>query len=264
MKKQKKNAVRAKKNLGQHFLTDNGIIERIVDAIDPESSDYLLEIGPGLGAITLPVLERAKQLTAIELDRRVIPILQEKSQPIGQLSIIEQDVLTIDYPVLLGNHSWRVFGNLPYNISTPILFTLSVQEQITDMVFMLQKEVVDRMVALPSEKNYGRLSVMLQYHHDVFPLFDVPPESFSPPPRVMSAMVGMTRLAEPRWQVKDEKLFAEVVKQAFSMRRKTLRNTLKPMISGKDLERLGIDASQRAEVIGGEDFAKIANFLANK
>lgn len=264
MKKNAKNAVRANKNLGQHFLTDSGMIERIVDAVNPEAGEHLLEIGPGLGAITLPVLARAKQLTAIELDRRVIPILQEKSKPLGQLTIIEQDVLAVDYPTLLAGQSWRVFGNLPYNISTPILFALSAQTAITDMVFMLQKEVVDRMTALPAEKNYGRLSVMLQYHHEVYPLFDVPPECFSPPPKVMSAMVGLTRLATPRWQVADETLFATVVKQAFSMRRKTLRNTLKPLISREALAKLGIDGSQRAEVISGEQFAQIANFLAKK
>lgn len=261
-KKSPRNAVRANKNLGQHFLTDSGMIARIVDAIDPEPAQHLLEIGPGLGAITLPVLSRAKRLTAIELDRRVIPILHEKSAPLGELTIIEQDVLEVDYDSVLTGGDWRVFGNLPYNISTPILFTLAAQSAISDMVFMLQKEVVDRMVALPGENHYGRLSVMLQYHHDVYPLFDVPPDSFSPPPKVMSAMVGMTRLPQPRWQVNDETQFAEVVKQAFAMRRKTLRNTLKPLISGDELAALGIDASQRAEVIDGDDFAKIANHLA--
>lgn len=257
-----RNAVRANKNLGQHFLTDSGMIARIVDAIDPDPAQCLLEIGPGLGAITLPVLARAKKLTAIELDRRVIPILREKSAPLGDLDIIEQDVLEVDYDSVLTGNDWRVFGNLPYNISTPILFTLSAQPTIKDMVFMLQKEVVDRMVALPAEKHYGRLSVMLQYRHDVYPLFDVPPESFSPPPKVMSAMVGLARLPAPRWQVVDEAVFAAVVKQAFSMRRKTLRNTLKPMIDSDALTELGIDASLRAEVIDGEDFAKIANYIA--
>ncbi|PID63031.1 MAG: 16S rRNA (adenine(1518)-N(6)/adenine(1519)-N(6))-dimethyltransferase [Gammaproteobacteria bacterium] len=258
------NAVRANKKLGQHFLTDTGIIARIVDAIDPDQGQHLLEIGPGLGAITLPVLERCRHLHAIELDRRVIPILQEKAQALGQLDIIEQDVLTLDFPTLLGEYDWRVFGNLPYNISTPILFALSAQPNITDMVFMLQKEVVDRMVALPSEKHYGRLSVMLSYHHDVYPLFDVPPDSFSPPPKVMSAMVGLTRLDKPRWDVADEAAFAAVVKQAFAMRRKTLRNTLKPFISGEDLLSLDIDPSQRAEVLDGEVFARIANYLHDR
>ncbi len=255
---------KANKKLGQHFLTDGAMIARIVDAINPQPDECLLEIGPGLGAITLPVLERARHLTAIELDRRVIPLLEKKAQASGQLNIIEQDVLAVEYTELLGNHSWRVFGNLPYNISTPILFTLSRQTAIAEMVFMLQKEVVDRMVALPGEKDYGRLSVMLQYRHQVFSLFDVPPECFSPPPKVMSAMVGMTRLSQPRWQVTDDNLFAAVVKQAFAMRRKTLRNTLKPLIDSESLAALGVDGSLRAEVIGGEVFARIANFLAGE
>ncbi len=257
-------AVRANKHLGQHFLTDTGMIARIVDAINPDVGQQLLEIGPGLGAITLPVLERCKTLHAIELDRRVIPILQQKSAPIGKLHIIEQDVLSVDYQTLLTGGDWQVFGNLPYNISTPILFTLSAQPAIQNMVFMLQKEVVERMTALPGEKHYGRLSVMLSYHHDVYPLFDVPPDCFSPPPKVMSAMVGMTRLQKPRWQVDSEATFAAVVKQAFAMRRKTLRNTLKPLIDGEALEALGIDPSQRAEVVDGDDFAKIANYLQQK
>lgn len=260
--KKHNNAVRANKKLGQHFLTDQSMINRIVDAINPDEDSHLLEIGPGLGAITLPVLAQAKQLTAIELDRRVIPILKAQSAPLGELTIIEQDVLTVDYPSLMKTDDWRVFGNLPYNISTPILFTLSAIDNITEMVFMLQKEVVDRMTAQPNEKNYGRLSVMLQYHHDVYPLFDVPPTSFSPPPKVMSAMVGMTRLSRPRWDVEDTTLFEQVVKQAFSMRRKTLRNTLKPMISGDALTSLNIDPSLRAEAISGNDFANIANYLA--
>lgn len=258
-----KNTVRANKKLGQHFLTDHGMIARIVDAIAPENAEHLLEIGPGLGAITLPVLQRANhnQLTAIELDRRVIPILKEKSQPLGELTLIEQDVLTIDYATLLGEQSWQVFGNLPYNISTPILFTLSAIPHIEQMTFMLQKEVVDRMVALSGEKHYGRLSIMLQYHHEVYPLFDVPPDAFNPPPKVMSAMVGMTRLAHPRWEVKDDELFATVVKQAFSMRRKTLRNTLKPLIDGDAISALGIDPTLRPEMIDGQDFALISNYL---
>lgn len=268
--KNAKNAVRANKHLGQHFLTDPIMIARIVDAINPDESQQLLEIGPGLGAITLPVLAQAKKLHAIELDRRVIPILQKNAQSLGKLTIIEQDVLNVDYDRLLHsdnhddscNDNWRVFGNLPYNISTPILFTLSAQTAISDMVFMLQKEVVDRMVALPGEKHYGRLSVMLSYRHEVYPLFDVPPDCFSPPPKVMSAMVALSRLDAPRWTVDDEQVFQTVVKQAFAMRRKTLRNTLKPLIDGATLEHLGIDPGRRAEVIDGGDFAKIANYLS--
>lgn len=264
MKNPSKPRVKANKKLGQHFLTDTAIIEQIVTAINPEAADNLLEIGPGLGAITLPVLARARRLTAIELDRRVIPVLKENAKALGDLTLIEDDVLNIDYPTLLGQRSWHVFGNLPYNISTPILFTLTAQVGIKEMIFMLQKEVVERMTAQPGEKNYGRLSVMLQFQHEVFPLFDVPASAFNPPPKVMSAMVGMSRLATPRWFVKDKALFDSVVKQAFSMRRKTLKNNLKALISAKSLATLGIDAGLRAEVISGKQFADIANFLTGE
>ena len=264
MNHQQKSIVQAKKKLGQHFLVDQGIIERIVDAINPETGDYLLEIGPGLGAITLPVLARTKSLIAVEIDRLIIPVLLKKSKSLGKLKIIEQDVLTVNYQQLMQKNTWRVFGNLPYNISTPILFALSSVKNISEMIFMLQKEVVDRMIALPKDKNYGRLSLMLQYHHDVYSLFDVPPESFNPPPKVMSAMVGLIRLDKPRWSVDDEALFNKVVKQAFSMRRKTIRNNLKSLISSKDLSFLGIDPSLRAEVIDGSRFAKITNYLTTR
>ncbi|MGY0400124.1 MAG: 16S rRNA (adenine(1518)-N(6)/adenine(1519)-N(6))-dimethyltransferase RsmA [Ostreibacterium sp.] len=264
----KKNAIRANKNLGQHFLTDPAIIASIVNSIGIETAqsnqEKLLEIGPGLGAITLPVLARAKRLTVIELDRRTIPILKQKSLPLGELNIIAQDALSVDYETLTQNHTWRVFGNLPYNISTPILFTLVSIKNIKEMIFMLQKEVAERMIALSGEKNYGRLSIMLQYHHDIYPLFDVPPESFNPPPKVISAMLGMTRLKQPRWAVDNETLFSTVVKQAFSMRRKTLRNTLKPLISEQAMISLNIEPSLRAEAIDGSDFAKIANYLSKE
>ncbi len=263
----------AKKKLGQHFLLDKAVITRIVDAIDPESAmqnhEQLLEIGPGLGAITLPVLARCQRLTAIELDRRVITALKSKAAPIGELTLIEQDILQVDLPRLLNSHSntppiWRIFGNLPYNISTPILFALSQIPNATQMIFMLQKEVVERMAAQTGEAHYGRLSVMLALHYDIYPLFDVPPAAFSPPPKVMSAMVGMTRLKTPRWQVDDENVFAQVVKQAFSMRRKTLRNNLKIWLNSDTLAGMGIDPSLRAEKIDGADFATISNYLIQK
>lgn len=260
--------VSANKRLGQHFLSNEDIISRIVDVINPMDAlaegQKLLEIGPGLGAITLPLLKQAKTLTAIELDHRVIPILQAQAKPLGQLNLIESDVLCIDYPQLLGNETWRVFGNLPYNISTPILFRLIAQPQIDEMIFMLQKEVVERMTATPGNKNYGRLSVMLSYYHEIYPLFDVPPESFSPAPKVMSAMVGLKRLSQPRWHIDDSVLFTNLVKQAFTMRRKTLRNNLKSLITGETIEALGINPNQRAECLGGQDFAIMTNYLSQR
>lgn len=258
----------ANKNIGQHFLTDPHIIERIVDAIDVDNAlvnnESLLEIGPGLGAITMPILAQAQKLTAIELDRRVIAILREKAEKLGELTLIQQDILQTDIQQLLHTQKkWRVFGNLPYNISTPILFKLANIDNINHMIFMLQKEVVQRMDAVAGESSYGRLSVMLALHHDIYPLFDVPPAAFNPPPKVMSAMVAMTRLEKPRWQVDNESLFAEVVKQAFAMRRKTLRNNLKTLIDDKSLQTLDIDPGLRAERLTGNDFAKISNFLSN-
>lgn len=262
----KKNSQRitANKRLGQHFLTDAGMIARIVDSLSLNRDLNLLEIGPGLGALTLPVLQQTQQLTAVELDRRVISVLKEQATTLGQLTLIEQDALSLDYFSLLGQKKWHVFGNLPYNISTPLLFTLAAVPQIKQMTFMLQKEVVDRLVAQPGEKSYGRLSIMLQYSHELYPLFDVPPECFSPPPKVMSAMVGAVRLSQPRWPVKDPQQLAQVVKQAFSMRRKTLKNNLKPLIDEKSLVALGIDPGLRAEVIDGQTFTQISNFLSEK
>lgn len=256
--------ITANKRLGQHFLTDTGMITRIVDSLNLDNNLSLLEIGPGLGALTLPVLQRTQQLTAVELDKRVIPVIKAQAAPLGHLTLIEQDALNVDYPSLLGQQHWHVFGNLPYNISTPLLFTLAAIPQIKQMTFMLQKEVVDRLVAQPGEKNYGRLSIMLQYHHDLYPLFDVPPTSFDPPPKVMSAMIGAVRLPQPRWPAKDPQQLAQVVKQAFSMRRKTLKNNLKPLIDSKNLTALGIDPGLRAEVIDGYTFTQISNFLSDK
>lgn len=261
--RRQKSPVTAKKQLGQHFLTDESIIRRIVQAIAPNPHAAFLEIGPGLGAITLPMLSECKRLTVIELDTRVIPLLRANAASIGTLEIIEADVLTVDFNTLLGDKPWHVFGNLPYNISTPILFALCPVQSIVDMVFMLQKEVVERMDAQTGEPAYGRLSVMLQQYFDVAYLFDVPATAFSPPPKVTSAMVSLKRLPQPRWQVNDNQVFSAVVKQAFSMRRKTLRNALKPIMDAETLAALGVDADLRAEKIDGAIFAKIANALTS-
>lgn len=253
---------KADKQLGQHFLIDASMIERIVEVIKPSPETAFVEIGPGLGALTLPVLEQTKRLTAIEFDKRVIPILQQKARAIaGELTIVECDALSVDYGKLLGNANYKVFGNLPYQISTPIIFALSGLSCVEEMVFMLQKEVVARMAALPDERHYGRLSVMLQYRYEVSALFDVPPSSFSPPPKVMSAMVLLQRLVRPRWQVTSIAMFEKVVKQAFSMRRKTLRNALKPMISADEMAALGINAQLRPENIDGSAYVAISNYL---
>lgn len=259
-----RNAVYANKNLGQHFLTDSAVIAGIVDNIRPNTTDNFLEIGPGLGAITFEVLTECKTLTAIELDRRVIPILADKANSVGQLQIINQDVLELDFSAILADKPWVVFGNLPYNISTPILFKLTAQPQVERMVFMLQKEVVERMVAEPGEKNYGRLAIMLQLTHDIDFLFDIDPTAFSPPPKVMSSLVELFKRPTLRWQVNDVAVFSKLVKQAFAMRRKTLKNNLKPILTESEIHNLGVDASLRPEQISGEDFAKLSNFYQQK
>lgn len=258
-------AVSANKKLGQHFLTDPHMIARIVDAIDPQENGAFLEIGPGLGAITLPVLAACKQLTAIEFDERVLAPLHEKAAAIGKLDLIHGDVLALDLANLLADKpNWVVFGNLPYNISTPILFKLLPLTTISRMTFMLQKEVILRMAAHENTADYGRLAVMLAPYFDVVPLFDVPPESFSPPPKVMSAMVNLYRLPTPRFEIVDHALFARVVKQSFAMRRKTLQNNLKLWLSSADFAKLDIDPQQRAETLPAKDFARITQYLTER
>ncbi len=220
----------ARKRFGQHFLTDRGIIEDIIQAIDPKPGDPMVEIGPGLAAMTQPLVERLGHLTVIELDRDLAK--QLRSHP--QLTVVEADVLRVDFRALaadvcaatnLGTLKLRVVGNLPYNISTPILFhLLDVVDVIEDQHFMLQKEVIDRMVARPSTSDYGRLSVMLQWRYAMANVLLVPPQSFDPPPRVNSAVVRMVPHAEPA--LLEVKLLSEVVQVAFSQRRKLLRHTL--------------------------------------
>ena len=213
----------ARKRFGQHFLTDRGIIEDIIQAIAPQVGQAMVEIGPGLGAMTHPLAERLGHLTVIELDRDLAVLLRKKPE----LNVIESDVLRVDFRALAGaaKAKIRVVGNLPYNISTPILFhLLDVADVVRDQHFMLQKEVIDRMVARPSTSDYSRLSVMLQWRYAMENVLFVPPQSFEPPPRVDSAIVRMLPHAVP--EVLDVKLFSELVRVAFSQRRKLLRHSL--------------------------------------
>lgn len=242
-----------RKRFGQHFLTDEGIIHAIVDAIHPRPDDTLVEIGPGLGALTRPLLERISHLQVVELDRDIIARLK-KAYPPERLTIHEGDALKFDFGVIANEATQsshgriRVCGNLPYNISSPLLFHLmAYADVISDMTFMLQKEVVDRMVAAPSTPAYGRLSVMLQRRFHMEALFDVPPEAFDPPPKVDSAVVRMIPKLTGEMVALDEGLFAEIVTAAFSQRRKTLRNTLGRYLSQSAFEALGIDSGLRAE-----------------
>lgn len=252
----------ARKRFGQNFLVNEQIIADIIRAIHPQENDTMIEIGPGLGALTRPLIQHLKQLHVVEIDRDIIQRL-ENDYTKGQLIIHAGDALKFDLAEVEG--PLRIVGNLPYNISSPLLFHFSdYAERIIDMHFMLQNEVVERMVAEPSTPAYGRLSVMLQYRFHMEKLLDVPPDSFRPAPKVDSAIVRMIPLPGAEMIVKDEKLFAAIVGSAFGQRRKTIRNTLKAYLAETDFKRLGIDAQQRAENLGVGEFARITEFVGNK
>ena len=243
-----------RKRFGQHFLTDTALIDAIVDLIDPQPGETLVEIGPGLGAMTLPLLQRHKPLTVIELDRDLAARLRKRDD----VEVIESDVLKVDFHELAAakGAKLRVVGNLPYNISTPILFhLLDAVDDVVDQHFMLQKEVVDRMAAAPGGKDYGRLSVMLQWRYDIESVLDVPPEAFDPPPRVDSAIVRMQPLAKP--PAVDPALLGALVASAFSQRRKLLRHSL-----GRWLTERGysghFDLQRRAEEVPVDEFVALA------
>ena len=253
---------RARKRFGQNFLTDPNIIRKIVDAIRPQVGETMVEIGPGLGAMTAPIVERLGHLNVVEIDRDLIARLKQNYPP-EQLSIHEGDALAFDFSTL--GPDLRVVGNLPYNISTPLLFHLAdFADGVRDMHFMLQKEVVMRMVAEPDTPDYGRLSVMLQVRFAMARLFDVPPGAFRPEPKVTSSIVRMLPLPADRLRPQDETLFARIVAAAFGQRRKTLRNTLREFLDKEDFDVLGIDPGQRGEKLTVEQFVVMANHVAEK
>ena len=244
----------ARKRFGQHFLTDRGIIEDIVQAIAPQAGQSMVEIGPGLGAMTRPLVERLGHLTVIELDRDLAVLLRKKPE----LSVIESDVLRVDFRQLAdaATARLRIVGNLPYNISTPILFhLLDVADVVQDQHFMLQKEVIDRMVAQPSTSDYSRLSVMLQWRYAMENVLFVPPESFDPPPRVDSASVRMLPHAVPA--VLDIKLFSELVRVAFSQRRKLLRHSLGKWLEARNFSGT-FNVQRRAEEVPVAEYIALA------
>ena len=252
----------ARKRFGQHFLHDPAIIARSVAAIAPMRGEAMVEIGPGLGALTEPLLSKLDQLHAVEIDRDAIRHLQQRFALRG-LQIHEADVLQFQLARLAANTPLRVVGNLPYNISTPLLFHLLEQrEHIRDMHFMLQKEVVERMAAAAGEPAYGRLSVMLAPWTRVEPLFDIGPGAFKPPPRVQSTFVRLSPYAQPALDIQHHADFAAVVFAAFSQRRKTLRNALRSLLSQEQIADTGIDPGARAEVIPPTGFAALANLLS--
>ncbi|WP_158879887.1 16S rRNA (adenine(1518)-N(6)/adenine(1519)-N(6))-dimethyltransferase RsmA [Rhodanobacter sp. L36] len=255
-------SARPKKSFGQHFLHDRRYIDRIVTAMAPRTDDFVVEIGPGEGALTLPLLAVAGKLTAIELDTDLIPGLQSRAAAAGELHVIEADVLKVNFTAMAHDHGvprLRIAGNLPYYISSPILFhCVDHAAAIQDMHFMLQKEVVDRMAAEPGSKIYGRLSVMLQLACRVEPLFYVPAEAFRPPPKVESAVVRLVPLAPHELHDAEPQHVYAIVKAAFGQRRKTLSNALKQLMDSDAIRRADIDPKARAETLAPMDFVRLA------
>jgi 16S rRNA (adenine1518-N6/adenine1519-N6)-dimethyltransferase len=249
----------ARKRFGQHFLHDQSIIGRIVDAIAPSPGDALIEIGPGLGALTRPLLARTGALEVVELDRDVIPHLKTTCAGAGTLTVHSADILDIDLRTLANGRRLRICGNLPYNISTPLLFhLLQAREVIQDMTFMLQKEVVLRMAAEPNTGDYGRLTVMLSAYCESTRLFDVGPGAFRPPPKVDSSIVRVVPHRDPPFDIPDPARFAAVVAAAFGQRRKTLRNSLGKVVDAEGFAACNVDPARRAETLSPAEFAALA------
>jgi len=257
---------KARKRFGQNFLHDAGVIDRIVKSIAPKPGQHMVEIGPGQGALTEPLLEATGgDLDVVELDRDLIPILRTRFFRASALRIHEADALTFDYGTLINDERpLRLVGNLPYNISTPLMFhLLNESERIHDMHFMLQKEVVQRLCAAPGDNAYGRLSIMMQYRCEARYLFTVPPGAFTPAPKVESAIVRLNPRKTLPFVARDHKKFEIVVRTAFGQRRKTLRNNLKTLISAEQLETIGINPGLRAETLSIEQFVNIANSMSD-
>jgi 16S rRNA (adenine1518-N6/adenine1519-N6)-dimethyltransferase len=266
----------AKKRFGQNFLVDTSVINHIVDSIQPQADDMMIEIGPGLGAMTKPLLSRLNYLNVIELDRDIIPKLKMNCEIADienkrKLIVNQADILKFDFSTLQSQQAelqhdnevkLRIVGNLPYNISTPVLFhLLNYRHLIKDMHFMLQKEVVDRIVAIPGVKNYGRLSVMLQTFCDTQALFEVPPYAFQPPPKVDSAILRLLPKMQFENRIDNFSLYEKLVRLAFSQRRKTLRNTLKALCSSEQIEQAGLLPGQRAEELSINDFVELYQMI---
>ena len=257
---------RARKRFGQNFLNDVFVIDSIVSAINPRKGEAMLEIGPGLAALTEPVARDLDHMTVIEIDRDLAERLRHHPQLKDKLTVREQDAMSADFSAISAElgQKLRVFGNLPYNISTPLMFHLfDYTDSISDMHFMLQKEVVNRLAAGPGSKAYGRLSVMAQYYCQVIPVLEVPPHAFKPAPKVDSAVVRLVPHAQKPFPVKNLRWLSRVTTDAFNQRRKTLRNGLSHLFSVEQLEALGIDPTLRAENITVEQFCRLANWLSN-
>lgn len=259
-----------RKRFGQHFLHDPGVLARLVSAIAPQPGECLVEIGPGRGALTLPLLQIAKRLEVIELDRDVIPYLEARCSDAGDLLVHQADALAFDFSLLARQKPLRLVGNLPYNVATPLLFHLLDQlhpvdaveaPRFVDMHFMLQHEVVERLAASPGNADYGRLSVMIQCRCSVDRLFTVPAGAFHPPPQVKSSVVRLRPHVIPPIKMQNHHLFSLLVRQAFSQRRKTIRNTLRGLLTESAIQEAGVDPGARPEVLSLVQFACLAESL---
>lgn len=252
----------ARKRFGQNFLHDDHVIENIIAAIQPKKEQALVEIGPGLAALTMPISQYVDHLTVIEIDRDLAARLQQNPFLKDKLTVIEQDAMTVDFNELSQQKKQplRVFGNLPYNISTPLMFHLfQYTNAISDMHFMLQKEVVNRLVAGPNSKAYGRLSVMAQYYCQIIPVLEVPPYAFKPAPKVDSAVVKLIPHKNLPYQVKDIRILSRITTEAFNQRRKTIRNSLGNLFSPETFNELNINLDSRAENLSVQQYCELAN-----
>lgn len=254
---------KARKRFGQNFLHDTNVIHQIILAISPQQTEHLVEIGPGQGALTEPLLASSSLLDIIELDRDLVSHLTNKYSDNSSINIHSADALSFDFSSLVNEKQLRIVGNLPYNISTPLLFhLLTYAQHIQDMHFMLQKEIVDRLQAQPGTKKYGRLSIMVQIHCQVDALFDVEPESFDPKPKIMSSIVRLVPYATSRHHINDTSYFEKLVTMAFSQRRKTIRNSLKTLCNEELIIQADINPNERAENIHISQYVELSNLLS--
>lgn len=257
-------AFRPRKRFGQHFLRDRNVVERMLVVFAPRPDDTVVEIGPGQGALTLPLLDRLGRLDVIELDRDLAAELPRLCAGRGEVVVHAVDALRFDFAELAGGGRLRVIGNLPYNISTPLLFHLLEQaDAIEDILFMVQKEVAERLAAPPGGKDYGRLSVMIQWRFEVERLFDVGPGAFSPPPRVDSSIVRL-RPRRAGYTVRDPQRLSRLVQAAFAQRRKTLRNSLRGLVTAEQLAQAGIDPDRRAETLSPGEFMRLSEVIPDR
>jgi len=259
------NSVRPRKRFGQHFLHDPNIIRKIIDAIQPRSHDLFVEVGPGRGAITRPLAEAVKRLDVIEIDRDLAAALKDQNSH-GNVTVYRADVMNFAFETLVQpGEKLRLAGNLPYNISSPLLFYLLDSSHLfEDIHVMLQKEVVDRMAAPPGNKTYGRLTIMLGCYMQIESLFDVPPTAFSPPPKVTSSVVRLRPLPENVYEISDHARLSSLVAEAFSQRRKTLRNALKASVTEEELVAAGMDPQARPECATIANYVELANQIARR